>query len=901
MERMFRFEREDTGSTPVENTKKIIQRWVVFFYVPTYLFIMILTEGKLDDLKKKYSKEDYTLEGNRLVDDNLINSENVNDDIIGYLYESDPSKTKKYVDWMVKQIFVEKKPFYLSNENIDGFVNLVKKFDEKISKIDDDFLLYNIDLRDSFPKDKPVKDINSYDYKLLVKIIPFLVEYRSASERKKEAKDGAIKVYEDNLYRIYKITTFEASCWYGRGSKWCTTQSASHFRSYGTGLGELLYCISKTKTIDDDSKFYKIAINIKYSNPSVTFYDAIDHTFNGWKYFEGEDKKVIDFLVKHIELSSGGVNIDDFLPLSVRIERLKNERNLSDLEIFKELKPADATKWFVDKYSVSNRIALDKKITYIIENGLQLNQYLSDEEITEYYINIDDFSNKIYWTEFFTNYNDLYENFLFIKFTSVLHIFFNDDPKEMFRILNKVRYKKTPLFYEWFINNGASENRHSILGYVFNGNTNKFISYIRKVNPNFDLLRYFGSSFTNITDYRIFLEGIYRNDPNEDSLIDFILRYMTLDNLAASFGGDNKSGWRKTYIYISKCGEEPMTYIPDDKINKLFDSKEKFIDFLVTNPTNFEERFECLMKLSEGSYEESAEYVYNFFSQKYGFKKLEELIGSEKLLIIYSLSGNNLGVKEILEKENHFNDIEFDGNLVILNIGDDRTVLSVMFKDDDLAKSLLGEDLDWEPYSDVIYDWSDQVWDSLSEKGKEYVKDRIKKEIDYFENEDGDNISISDEFFNNITDEDLGDLIEGNDAFEEIKDETGWWYSDCYNNLAQGEIINRVYKDIENEIGKDLNYITKTIKKSYYDENEGIHKTRDVTIYEWRYELDDFYGILREWIKSNIYHYEVDFHSYFINIFLEIWKDNNNGIYIDTDRSPYFSGKEMGECMDNNY
>ena len=65
-----------------------------------------------------------------------------------------------------------------------------------------------------------------------------LDELEAATKRKKEkeqeVRDGAEKVYEDETWLVYHITTFEASKRYGAGSRWCITgKNLSGADTYG--------------------------------------------------------------------------------------------------------------------------------------------------------------------------------------------------------------------------------------------------------------------------------------------------------------------------------------------------------------------------------------------------------------------------------------------------------------------------------------------------------------------------------------------------------------------------------------------------------------------------------------------------------------------------------------------
>ena len=96
----------------------------------------------------------------------------------------------------------------------------------------------------------------------------------SKSQLKKQDTPNAQKIYEDSNILIVKPLTYEASCKYGAGTRWCTTTAGqpSYFKSYTAGDQVLYYVI--LKKFDINNKFYKIAIHKNVDNE--TWYDATD-------------------------------------------------------------------------------------------------------------------------------------------------------------------------------------------------------------------------------------------------------------------------------------------------------------------------------------------------------------------------------------------------------------------------------------------------------------------------------------------------------------------------------------------------------------------------------------------------------------------------------------------------
>lgn len=90
------------------------------------------------------------------------------------------------------------------------------------------------------------------------------VDY-DAKNQQKLAKKQSEKVYEDENLLVVKPLSYEASCFYGAGTRWCTTRKdePTHFNTYGKTMGRLFYIIFKNKTIQDP--LYKVAIFFKFA------------------------------------------------------------------------------------------------------------------------------------------------------------------------------------------------------------------------------------------------------------------------------------------------------------------------------------------------------------------------------------------------------------------------------------------------------------------------------------------------------------------------------------------------------------------------------------------------------------------------------------------------------------
>lgn len=196
---------------------------------------ILIQEGRKEDLRKKYTEKfkeypetlDFILGISDLADTNF-----------------------KYADFVLKNTHPNASP-----EEVEHIIDLVKDFDR-------------------FQQSLEVKDINKYDVYKLVSAIDKHRETSKSQQKKSFDTSGVKKLFEDKNILIVKPLTYEASCKYGAGTRWCTTMAGqpSYFESHTKEDQGLYYII--LKNFNKDNKFYKIAIHI---TPNVeTWYDSTD-------------------------------------------------------------------------------------------------------------------------------------------------------------------------------------------------------------------------------------------------------------------------------------------------------------------------------------------------------------------------------------------------------------------------------------------------------------------------------------------------------------------------------------------------------------------------------------------------------------------------------------------------
>ena len=323
-----------------------------------FLLEELLFENRLEDVKKKYPEIDSIT--------------------IEQLASRDPSGNNKYLDWMVKQ-----KKLGRITPTIIKYVNLFHKnvnkltkefFDELIKEKKWQWMLTdNSPIAKVFQKIyKSPKDINNYeDFDMTVSILTAADSKLTKSEVKK-LEANVLYNSDDLLIMIPK--SHRASCYYGAGTKWCTTnkESDGHFKNY-TNKGTLIYIINKKEP--ETNPWYKTAILIEKSNGKVQAYDAPDHP--------------TDINVAAEKLGSNWEIIRDVIVEYLYKNELKGIENLyfgQDLIAWLESKGVDPLKT-LDSDELIQKLGYKTFISYLNKRNISIYEYLPYRKIISIFTN----------------------------------------------------------------------------------------------------------------------------------------------------------------------------------------------------------------------------------------------------------------------------------------------------------------------------------------------------------------------------------------------------------------------------------------------------------------------------------------------------------------------------------
>ena len=226
--------------------------------------------------------------------------------VLDHFVQNDPSGNNKYLMWMVKM--------YLNPEergtSPNDISSLVQRFHKNVDRLTPE-IIADMGFYSEAPISQSPKNIDSYTaIATLERVLDEIEGRQTRKEKEDTAKAGGEKLYEDDRWLVVKPHTLEASCYYGAGTKWCTTQKDSdHFKDY-TSKGPLYYIIDKSRQL---GRFYKIALHVTWDGEEE-FYDekdkllekdvldaiknllpksVLDSTFNDWENTGKPEKELM--------------------------------------------------------------------------------------------------------------------------------------------------------------------------------------------------------------------------------------------------------------------------------------------------------------------------------------------------------------------------------------------------------------------------------------------------------------------------------------------------------------------------------------------------------------------------------------------------------------------------------
>ena len=254
---------------------------------------------------------------------------------------------------------------HINARNFDNDLNILHKLLERFAVVGSNL---------------QIKDINQY--KGINELRNALTEYDNRVRREIKTVDNADVVYEDDGLIVVMPRTYEASCQFGAGTKWCTTSSSKHFQDYSTD-GKLFYFIDKKKPSSDPH--YKVALLQKFTGDR-TYYDAKDDSFRtGWLHGSDKLNKILDRINSYIQTTfPEELKIwNDKRLAQLERERIQREREAERQRILRaqEQERREEGLWNLEEYDDREAEMANAIFEYLVNNNDLVP--LTDEEKTE--------------------------------------------------------------------------------------------------------------------------------------------------------------------------------------------------------------------------------------------------------------------------------------------------------------------------------------------------------------------------------------------------------------------------------------------------------------------------------------------------------------------------------------
>ena len=287
-------------------------------------FSKLIKEGRVEDFKSKFGQKFTPANADRIV----------------------ANVSPKFLNWVGKTF-----DSINFNSNFPDLVLKLREFDKISSNL-------------------PKTDINSY--KSLSELYQALNDYANRPRRQARKVEGGNVVYEDDRFFIVNPLTQEASCYYGKGTKWCTAADSSHqFNQYNQD-GKLFYILDKSLPTNDP--FYKVALLKKFSG-DMTFYDAKDETIKGGKWIAPSEKfdVIVAAIDKYLESEySEQLKIWRDKELAQkekqRLEKLRIQRILREREVEAEERRVEG-EWTLDGDCPEEGLKAHALLEFLVDNN----------------------------------------------------------------------------------------------------------------------------------------------------------------------------------------------------------------------------------------------------------------------------------------------------------------------------------------------------------------------------------------------------------------------------------------------------------------------------------------------------------------------------------------------------
>lgn len=287
-------------------------------------FLKLIQEGRVEDFKSKYSNKFSEEQLKRIVD----------------------SVPHKYLMWVGK--------------TFDG-INFEENFPKLYTALNQ-FTKISTNL--------PKTDINQYQN--LDDLLNTISVYENRDRRDVKKVEGGNVVYDDGKLFVVNPLDYKASCYYGKGTKWCTAaETDTHFKKYNED-GKLFYIIDRTKPTSDP--LYKVALLRKFDGEKKYFDAKDEYVKSGW-IFGTEQLNKLDKSVENYLSTEFAEQLKIYTDLELARKEKERLRKLEINRILNERREEAQDRRLDGEWDLSNPdidevgLKANALLEYLIDNG----------------------------------------------------------------------------------------------------------------------------------------------------------------------------------------------------------------------------------------------------------------------------------------------------------------------------------------------------------------------------------------------------------------------------------------------------------------------------------------------------------------------------------------------------
>jgi len=581
-----------------------------------FLLEEIIFEGRLDDLKKKYNE--------------------IPVEVIEKLSKEDPSGNNKYLEFLL-QNYSERSASWNTN-----MVNIIKDFHKNLQKIDtnildnvyrEDRLTNYLEPSETSPVGKTIKkiykapkDINSYMGVGGISILEKIVKASKEKLSKSEVKELEANIlYDSPDLKILIPESYRASCYYGTGTKWCTTNKESdyHFKSY-TGKGTLFYVINKKEP--QSNPWYRTAIFVNKNDGTVQAFDAPDNPTQisvasknlGDKWPIIKDT-IVDYLYK---INSKG--IDSFYSGNELLTWYKSK----GVDPLRVLNPRD----------LAQRVGIENLNNYLKEVGVDPYSFFDFDDLMSLFShsrpNVSDYSEIV--AEIWEGYKKAGINPLLSMFNIRRRADFVIDAIKEGKISldDFLNLFNDPVFLDV---HGENQNLFSVLTQLYSGGSwtgsSTYQKLMRIFNDDIDLVWGYAKNFdinifTDLDSKTIF--GLLKRRFKPEEALEYVFKNLgSVQDKLINLGFSNENVLN--YVNKSKDKEKLLNYLLSNKLlNKLkiedyislgSQPKEAFLNYLESKASDGDEAQYYVNTILEDEETETIKKVFKDYQDFNSFIK----------------------------------------------------------------------------------------------------------------------------------------------------------------------------------------------------------------------------------------------------------------------------------------